>query len=163
VQDPRNGRGFAVVRIEDPQGGREGYTFDIEWSGGYNNGNGYGNSSGRYDDGSYRNRGVDNGGYNNGRYNDGRYNDGGYNNRSNTSGVGQAVGICEDEVRRRIGSDGWDQVNTYNGRIDDGPGRNDWVNGTAVARRNGRQQEFRYSCQVNLSNGRVRNVQIDRR
>ena len=32
MRDPRNG-GAAVVRIEDPQGGREGYTFDIMWSG----------------------------------------------------------------------------------------------------------------------------------
>lgn len=32
--DPRNNRGLAVVRIEDPQGGREGYTFDLEWRGG---------------------------------------------------------------------------------------------------------------------------------
>jgi hypothetical protein len=31
MRDPRNG-GSAVVRIEDPQGGREGYTFDIMWS-----------------------------------------------------------------------------------------------------------------------------------
>lgn len=34
VSDPRNNRGVAAVRIEDPQGGREGYTFDIEWRGG---------------------------------------------------------------------------------------------------------------------------------
>jgi hypothetical protein len=34
VSDPRNNRGVAVVRIEDPKSGREGYTFDIEWSGG---------------------------------------------------------------------------------------------------------------------------------
>ncbi|HEY3836603.1 MAG TPA: DUF3011 domain-containing protein [Bryobacteraceae bacterium] len=34
VSDPRGNRGVAVVRIEDPKGGREGYTFDIEWSGG---------------------------------------------------------------------------------------------------------------------------------
>jgi hypothetical protein len=33
VADPRSNRGLAVVRIEDPQGGREGYTFDIEWRG----------------------------------------------------------------------------------------------------------------------------------
>jgi hypothetical protein len=31
LRDPANNRGTAVVRIEDPQGGREGYTFDIEW------------------------------------------------------------------------------------------------------------------------------------
>ncbi|MCL5744548.1 MAG: hypothetical protein M1541_11580 [Acidobacteria bacterium] len=30
VQEPRRG-GPAVIRIEDPRGGREGYTFDIEW------------------------------------------------------------------------------------------------------------------------------------
>jgi hypothetical protein len=34
VADPRTNRGLAVVRIEDPQGGREGYTFDLEWRGG---------------------------------------------------------------------------------------------------------------------------------
>ncbi len=34
VQDPRNG-GVAVVRIEDPQSGSEGYTFDLFWSNTY--------------------------------------------------------------------------------------------------------------------------------
>jgi hypothetical protein len=29
--DPRNNRGVAVIRIEDPKGGREGYTFDLTW------------------------------------------------------------------------------------------------------------------------------------
>ena len=33
VRDPRDSRGTAVIRIEDPKGGREGYTFDIEWRG----------------------------------------------------------------------------------------------------------------------------------
>jgi hypothetical protein len=32
VRDPRNG-GVAVVRIDDPQNGSEGYTFDIFWAG----------------------------------------------------------------------------------------------------------------------------------
>jgi len=30
VRDPRNG-GAAVVQISDPQGGAEGYTFDLFW------------------------------------------------------------------------------------------------------------------------------------
>jgi hypothetical protein len=34
IRDPRNGGG-AVVRIEDPDNGSEGYTFDLTWSGGY--------------------------------------------------------------------------------------------------------------------------------
>ena len=33
VQDPRNSNGMAVIHIDDPKGGAEGYTFDIEWSG----------------------------------------------------------------------------------------------------------------------------------
>ena len=33
VRDPSSG-GFAVIRIEDPKGGREGYTFDVMWRGG---------------------------------------------------------------------------------------------------------------------------------
>lgn len=33
VRDPRENRGVAVVRIEDPKGGREGYTFDLIWQG----------------------------------------------------------------------------------------------------------------------------------
>lgn len=33
LRDPSSNRGVAVVRIEDPQGGHEGYTFDIEWRG----------------------------------------------------------------------------------------------------------------------------------
>jgi hypothetical protein len=33
IQDPRSGRGAAVVRIQDPDGGAEGYTFDLVWRG----------------------------------------------------------------------------------------------------------------------------------
>ena len=33
VREPSQNRGAAVVRIEDPQGGGEGYTFDLEWRG----------------------------------------------------------------------------------------------------------------------------------
>jgi len=33
VQDPRQSRGAAVVRIQDSEGGSQGYTFDLEWRG----------------------------------------------------------------------------------------------------------------------------------
>jgi len=33
LRDPRYNRGRAVVRIDDPKGGREGYTFDLQWRG----------------------------------------------------------------------------------------------------------------------------------
>jgi hypothetical protein len=45
VQDPRNG-GTAVVRIEDPQGGSEGYTFDLFWSNNPGGGTSYGDRRG---------------------------------------------------------------------------------------------------------------------
>lgn len=66
VADPRSGRGGAVVRIEDSKGGREGYTFDLEWRGGYGGqygGQNPGQYGGQYDprrddryrrDGAYR-------------------------------------------------------------------------------------------------------------
>jgi hypothetical protein len=46
VTDPRQSRGAAIVRIYDPKGGREGYTFDLEWSGGNSGGGGNWNGGG---------------------------------------------------------------------------------------------------------------------
>jgi len=40
---PNSSGGVAVIRIEDPKGGSEGYTGDIEWRGGNNNFEGVGN------------------------------------------------------------------------------------------------------------------------
>jgi hypothetical protein len=49
VRDPNSSGGVAVIRIEDPQGGSQGYTGDITWNGGNNNWGGVGNwSSGGY-------------------------------------------------------------------------------------------------------------------
>src|SRR3954470_7043409 len=78
VGNPMNG-GPAVIRIQDPRSGSEGYTFDIFWNGG-----GYGNNGG-YNNGGYGNGGYgrdrrdsrdrrddrdrDNGAWNNGRGN----------------------------------------------------------------------------------------------
>ena len=62
VQDPRDG-GVAVIRIEDPKGGREGYTFDLEWRGGSGYGSGRGwddrNGSGSDRRGDYNRRSDD--------------------------------------------------------------------------------------------------------
>jgi len=58
VQDPRNG-GAAVVQIQDPQGGAEGYTFDIMWD---SRGDFNGNQQ-RSPQGKYRERSEDRGGW----------------------------------------------------------------------------------------------------
>ena len=36
LRDPRQTGGTAIVRIEDSRSGREGYTFDLVWDGGFN-------------------------------------------------------------------------------------------------------------------------------
>lgn len=43
IRDPNSSGGVAVVRIEDPKGGAEAYTGDLEWRGGNNNFGGVGN------------------------------------------------------------------------------------------------------------------------
>lgn len=134
MADPRNNRGVAVIRIEDRKGGREGYTFDIEWRGNY-----AGGSSG--------------GGFNRPAYGGG----------GNSGGSGQAINYCQDEVSRRIRSQGYDDVRFLDTRIDNGRGRNDVVFGSATGRRGRRTDDFSFDCRVNLANGRVRDVNVSRR
>lgn len=60
VRDPNSSGGVAVIRIEDPKGGSEGYTGDLEWRGGNNNFDGVGNwETGRLPNGSW-NRSISN-------------------------------------------------------------------------------------------------------
>jgi hypothetical protein len=107
VQAPGRGRP-AVVRINDYKGGREGYTFDLEWQGGgYGRGGGNGYWDGSYDRGGYDRGGYDRGGYDNGGYDNGGYDRGGNYDR------------------------GWDRELRYHGRGDgyfrDSDGRRDRV------------------------------------
>ena len=66
VRDPRGNRGVAVVLLEDPDNGAEGYTFDIMWNANGSSGPGYGNrgNSRDYDprNGPGNDRGRDDGG-----------------------------------------------------------------------------------------------------
>jgi len=161
VRDPRNG-GSAVVRIEDSEGGREGYTFDITWGGGvggYPNA-GYPNQDNRYD----RDR----------EYRDSR--DREYRDRDGRSefrwggrvvdrdyATNQAVNVCRDAVRQQA-------MNQYRPgrvefremRLDDNPGRHDYVIGMLdVYHRNGREDHYRFNCSVDFDSGRVRTANIE--
>jgi hypothetical protein len=62
LRDPSSNRGVAVVRIEDPQGGHEGYTFDIEWGGPGGGGFDRGGPGGGFDRGGPGGGGFDRGG-----------------------------------------------------------------------------------------------------
>jgi len=146
VGDPRNS-GAAVVRIEDPQGGSEGYTFDLTWNegGGFpgrdNPGGGYRPDPDRRD--------PDRGGF-----------DRGPDRRRFTTE--QAVQVCQDAVREQA-RDRFRarDIAFLRTAIDDNPGRNDWVLGMFEARRPGRRDErYRFSCSVNFDTGRVRSADI---
>lgn len=77
------GRSPAVIRIEDSQGGREGYTFDVMWRGGsgvWDNTNNNGNTGSIFGDG--RNNDTFGNNPNSGTFGDGRNNGGFGNNRN---------------------------------------------------------------------------------
>jgi len=136
VSDPRRG-GPVVVRIEDPDNGSEGYTFDIFWQGGggFPLPGGPGPGPGR-DRGDRGDRGY----------------------RGRTS-VDDAVRICQDSVRaqandRLRGS----PINFRRTTIDNNPGRQDWVIGTFDSRRG----IYNFSCSVDFQSGRVRSADFQR-
>ena len=129
VRDPRNG-GAAVVRIEDPKGGSEGYTFDLIWGG-------------------VEMRPPD------------RMPERVPERVPRRFTVEQAVDVCKDWVRGQERFRGR-RVEFINTRIDDNPGRNDWVIGLIQTYRGPVADErLRFSCSVNFDTGAVRSAQVE--
>jgi len=108
LRDPGSNRGVAVIRIEDRDGGREGYTFDIEWrgagGGGFGGGGGFDRGGDRGGDRGF-DRGRDDGGFRRGR--DGRWDDEvhftgrGDGNFNNFRGPDDRLFDCDVTVDRR--------------------------------------------------------------
>jgi hypothetical protein len=143
VRDPRNG-GTAVVRIEDREGGAEGYTFDLIWGGGDLSGD-----PRWYDEGTYR-----------------PPNGEPYGDRERADrriDMQQAVAACQDAVRReasrRFGSS---NVEFRGAGLDATQGQDDWIVGSIdVPRGIGSEGRYQFSCSVNWNNGRVRSLRLD--
>jgi len=159
IRDPRTNRGRIVFRIDDPQGGPEGYTVDLEWRGSngqFDNGDtrGWRGPSSRYDDRG----GADSpGGYRDRRYYDER-------GRWNADGAARAIQLCQAEVGARIKREGFGTVTFNNVVPDSNPGQNDFVNGFATGRRGWwNSANFQFSCSVNLANGQFRSIDLQRR
>jgi hypothetical protein len=156
VRDPGNS-GVAVVRIEDKKGGREGYTFDLEWSGG-SGAYGY-DTDDRLDrrrDDPYDRRDD--------RYDrrDDRYD---RNSRDQNlpgySNANDAVGMCQDAVRVRARTDhGVRNPRFTASSVDDLRGNRDRIVGSFEGNR---REQYDYACTVNLNNGRIRAVDVRRR
>jgi hypothetical protein len=134
VRDPRQGGG-AVVEIDDPDNGSEGYTFDLIWGGG----------SEPYVSGGGGDRGY------------------GREERYRRFSAEQAVQVCQDAVRQQA-ADRFrtNEVRFRRTNIDDNPGRNDWVVGMVeIHRRDRPELVARFSCSVDFDNGRVRSANIE--
>ncbi|HEY6390698.1 MAG TPA: hypothetical protein VIX89_05450 [Bryobacteraceae bacterium] len=182
VRDPRNG-GAAVIRLEDPQAGAEGYTFDVFWGGSgnfpagdprFNNGDrnppvdnryppqGDRNPPGgdRYPPQADRNPpGGDRYPPNVDRGGDhGRWQPG-YNRRMPAD---EAIRVCQESVQQQAEERlHTRQLAFQRVTIDDNPGRNDWVIGTFEVRRYNRDERYRFSCSVDFDSGRVRSAQFE--
>jgi hypothetical protein len=143
VEDPRSS-GVAVVRITDADRGAEGYTFDLIWDNQSPDQPGRAFDRRRYpDDGQFR-PGFD--GLPGGRFT-----------------TDQAIHVCEDAIRQEA-RDRFGGVNIVfrDTRVDNNPGRNDWVVGViAITRPWYRRNEvYRFSCSVDFRTGRVRTAHI---
>jgi hypothetical protein len=219
VREPRGGP--AVIRIEDPQSGREGYTFDVTWDGSFNPGPGPGGPPAsfrrftadqavaicqdsvrqqarvRFGDARVEFRNVrmdDNPGRNDwvvgaidvlGRRNPAEEHmrfacsvnfdtgqvrsvdlqpmDGGFRGGPDRGAENRAFENCQQAVRARLLRERDGRVEFQSVRIDDNPGRNDWVIGTVRTDRGRGWEYFNYSCSVNLRDGDVRSADVTRR
>jgi hypothetical protein len=215
VRDPRSG-GSAVVRIEDPEGGAQAYTFEMMWGGG---------GQGRFDERDRVLGGFDNdrtvrmcqeairreaadrfrasrvefretrvaddrdavrgridvirGNGAEDRYqfvcmlsrNDGQIRsvridpmEAGLNQPGgNAPGTSRAMQNCQRGVEERLRGDGYGRVEMGNMRVDDRPGRADWIVGSAKGMHGDRSDFFNFSCSVDLRDGDVRSVDVTRR
>ena len=76
----------------------------------------------------------------------------------------EAIRICQQEVSRQAEQRFHaNDIHFLQTRIDDNPGREDWVIGRVDVHRGPREEVYGFSCSVNFDNGRVRTVQLDSR
>ena len=75
-----------------------------------------------------------------------------------------AVQNCQSAVANRMRDRGLRDVQFGRIGLDDNPGRNDWVVGEVAGSRGyGGRESFNFSCRVNLNDGDVRSVDLNRR
>jgi len=151
AQDPRNNNGMAIIRIDDPKGGSEGYKFDIQWSG----------ASG----------GAPAGGFPTavhspptGEANSAGRTGANFPGRSSRGiSAERAIDLCRAEVRTRTERDyNLRNIDIIAAAVDTNAGRGGWVTGTfrdrtGYFRRTG---GYRFNCGVDYNSGQVRAVEI---
>lgn len=144
VQPAGNGQP-AVIRIDDPKGGDEGYTFDVEWRGGTDSYGGNWGNWGGYNDNNNRRRGS--GGWRDNRGGNYGNNNGNFGNNSGNYGWNR-------EMSFRGRGDGYFRSNNNSDNLD-----NVDVN---ISRNGDVRASFRTNRRYDLTlTGRVTNVDRD--
>ncbi|HUE20559.1 MAG TPA: hypothetical protein VMQ86_02695 [Bryobacteraceae bacterium] len=160
IRNPRFNGGTAVVHIEDPKGGRAGYTFNLQWSGfGGGGGGGWPPAPLPPAPGHPPGPPPQAPGWPSAPQPPAP----GYPGGPGGFPMAKAIRICQDSVTNRLNRDGYPYVTFERTIPDDNPGRNDWVIGTVSGRRGFETSRFSFSCSVDFSSGRVRSVDVRRR
>ena len=151
AQAPRSNNSTAVIRIDDPRTGSEGYTFDIEWSGASGGFAADAFGSGAYPVASNSPATATGGILSSLR------------GTARTISAERALDLCRTEVHACGERDyGLRNIDINAVGVDTGQGRRNWVTGTftdgsgAVLRGSG----YRFNCSVDYSSGQVGAVEI---
>lgn len=137
VQDPRQNNGVAIIRIDDPKGGSEGYTFDVEWRGGVAPASG--SSPGGY------------------------YQRGAYQPAGTYTAPAQLVTACQNAVRDRAVREYGVRALAFGSITADAtPGRQDWLVGTFDTSGLARRDSYRFACWLDRNSAQVRSVELTR-
>ncbi len=148
LQDPRNNNSVAVIRIDDPKSGSEGYTFEIQWSGASGGAPSDGFAAGA---GAAATTGTGPAGP----------------NPAPAGGISaeRAIDLCRTELHARAERDyGLRNIEITSAAVDTGQGMRDWITGafndrSGVARRS---PGYRFRCAVDYGTGQVRALEITR-
>jgi hypothetical protein len=146
LQDPRSTGGRAVIRINDPKGGRGAFTFDLQWRG---------PGGGGWAPGPAVPPSVPPPGPHPGPPPGHWPAPGGFP-------PARAIRSCQHSVTARLNHDGYQYVSFESTIPVDNPGPNDWITGSAIGTRGFGNTRFSFSCSVDFSSGHVRSVHVHR-
>jgi len=73
-----------------------------------------------------------------------------------------AMDSCQRAVEDNLHQQGYQHLDFLSIRVDDAPGRSDWIVGNARADVRNRSDSFNFSCSVDLRDGDVRSVEVHR-
>jgi hypothetical protein len=85
---------------------------------------------------------------------------GDFGNAFGDGGTGRVIQACEASVEQRMAQDGFRRIDFGSVRMDDRPGRGEFVVGAASALEHDRPLWFDFSCSADLRGGTVRSAEV---